>query len=68
MTGERKHRGQRYRFCGTVPHRKADGSVTTLDEWETDCADCGAAFRLRTTAKWEPTKRCEAHRKPGCPA
>ncbi|HEX4173961.1 MAG TPA: hypothetical protein VHY82_15945 [Acetobacteraceae bacterium] len=58
--------GQRYRPLGTIPHVKRDGDLTRMIEWETECATCGRTFKLRTALTIrEPTRRCEACRKPG---
>lgn len=60
-------RGQRYECVGLRPHRTRDGRITTLAVWETYCAACGAPFEALTPAggKFEPNRRCAAHRAPG---
>lgn len=66
MSGEvRSYRGQRYRPIGEHDHVKADGSQVRVADWETECAQCGITFRLFTTAKWEPNRRCGACKAPG---
>lgn len=39
------------------------GGVVT---WQSDCAECGEAFTTITAGgKFEPSRRCKEHRRPG---
>lgn len=59
--------GQVYRFVGLRIHEKADGSVTELHGWVTDCPDCGTRFEIMTIPlrRFQPNRRCKACAKPG---
>lgn len=60
--------GQEYVPIGVEPHIRRDGRQTYLMHWETNCAECGASFTLKTLAgksRFEPTRRCSLHRQPG---
>ena len=58
--------GQRYVVVDTQPHRRKDGTPTTLIVWRSHCSDCGQPFELTTplATKW-PNRRCPRHRAPG---
>lgn len=60
------HRGQLHELVRVEPHLKRDGEATSLLVWSSLCAQCGEPFEWRSPVRTEwPTKRCEAHRKPG---
>jgi hypothetical protein len=57
---------QEFRCIGYVPHRKADGTETTLLGWDTECPSCGVTFGLKTTVVFRrPRRRCDACKAPG---
>lgn len=60
--------GQRYEVIRTEPHRRRDGSRTTLIVWRTHCAETGHPFELKTglVAK-SINRRCPEHKAPGRP-
>jgi hypothetical protein len=62
---EGEYKGQIYRFMGAFDHTRRDGRVVPLRHWETECAECGATFTLKTAGSREPNRRCPGHRKPG---
>jgi hypothetical protein len=65
------HRGQRYDFGFVEPHTRRDGTETFLAVWFTRCAECSEIFMMRTPLRgkrFEPSRRCKAHKKPGVPA
>lgn len=61
------YKGQGYVCVAVSPHTRRDGSPTVLLGWESECAECGETFSFKTpnTGKFEPNRRCQAHRKPG---
>lgn len=64
----RTYLGQRYQLVGLRAHCRADGSMTTLAEWNSRCAECGAPFQIRVPArasKFQPNRRCQRHKRPG---
>ena len=63
----RVHKDQRYLCVSVEPHTRRDGTQTALLLWESQCAECGEPFGFKTpnTGKFEPSRRCQAHRKPG---
>ena len=68
MTRDVMSRGQTYRWLGEFPHVRANGAATALDHWATECADCGAACRLKTAIPLDISRisrRCQACKKPG---
>jgi hypothetical protein len=65
---QRIYKGQSYALVETIPHRRRDGTETTLSRWRSNCATCGAEFTFTSPthrAKFEPNRRCEQHRQPG---
>lgn len=62
---------QRYQRIGERPYQCADGRMTTLIEWRSNCAKCGAEFTCATSkasAIFEPNRRCQLHHRPGSKA
>ena len=60
--------GQPYWSGTSKPHIRRDGAATTLIEWKSHCADCGAMFVFWLPArgsKFEPNRRCSQHKRPG---
>lgn len=65
---ERTYRGQRYAVTGTFQRERRDGTLATILEWTSQCADCGEPFTITTpaaSAKFEPNRRCQKHKRPG---
>jgi hypothetical protein len=65
---EREHYGQRFALLGTVPHRRVDGTWTSLARWQGWCARCGERFEFTTpvaATKFQPNRRCAKHKRPG---
>lgn len=56
---------QTFTFVGPRPHTNRHGEETSMLGWETECADCGRVFTACTATKFEPSRRCADHRKPG---
>lgn len=66
----RLYNGQLYVAIATRPHTCLDGRETILAIWESACADCGAAFTTTTplhASRFEPSRRCQRHKRPGQP-
>lgn len=66
----RLHGGQLYAPIATRPHTCRDGRETILAIWEAACAECGALFTTTTplhASKFEPSRRCGLHKRPGTP-
>ena len=64
----KEFRGQRYLNIGTRDYRRSDGSLTTLQVWQSHCAECGEAFEFATPSRarrFEPNRRCRKHKRPG---
>ncbi len=64
----RTYRGQGYDLVGQVPYVRRDGQLTSLLVWSSCCADCGAPFEFKTPAsggRFQPNRRCSAHKRPG---
>jgi hypothetical protein len=67
---DRMLEGQPYWLVGRRPYTRADGSETTLDVWESLCADCKAPFQFlraggQPIERFSPNRRCDRHRRPG---
>lgn len=63
---ERLHKEQRYTCVASVPFTRRDGTVSAVLTWQSDCAECGAAFSFKTGAsKFDPNRRCAKHKRPG---
>jgi hypothetical protein len=61
---------QVYVCMGVEPYERLDGTTTKLAVWRSACADCGQLFLVRLPAKarrFDPNRRCPAHRRPGLP-
>lgn len=59
---------QVYRKVSERQHITRSGRETTLSVWSTVCAACGCEFEATSplhAKKFEPQRRCEAHRRPG---
>lgn len=66
MGAVRDHKGQRYICTATVPFTRKDGTVSAVLTWQSDCAECGAAFSFKSGAtKFDPNRRCTKHKRPG---
>jgi hypothetical protein len=66
---DRIHHGQPYWRAGHRNHTTRDGRETILDVWRSFCAECGEPFHSAQPSgseRFEPARRCETHRKPGC--
>jgi len=66
---DRTFRDQQYWSGDSKPHTRRDGTPITLREWKSHCAECGRLFsfwRPTKRAKFDPNRRCEEHRRPGC--
>jgi len=62
----RDHKGQRYVCVAIEPYVRRDGALSCVAVWHSHCADCGDAFEFRSTkrfVKFQPNRRCSAHRK-----
>jgi hypothetical protein len=60
--------GQRYELVRAEAYTRRDGGETTLSVWLSECPVCGEPFEVRTLArarKFEPSRRCEKHKRPG---
>jgi hypothetical protein len=60
--------GQRFVCVGWVPHINRNGDPTVLALWGTNCAECGGATQFALAMdreKWEPSRRCAEHKRPG---
>jgi hypothetical protein len=59
---------QTYHRIGERPYVTRKGRKTVLLVWSTKCVDCGRDFETTSplrARKFEPARRCEAHRRPG---
>jgi len=66
MGAVRNHKGQDYTCTASVPFTRKDGTVSAVLTWQSDCAECGAAFSFKSGAtKFEPNRRCAQHKRPG---
>jgi len=45
------YRGQDYRFVRERPYQRRDGTMTTLIDWESYCADCRSPFITSTPGR-----------------
>ena len=64
----REYRGQTYAMAGRSEHQRRDGSMTTLLQCVSHCAECGKPFTFKTpaaSANFEPNRRCHKHKRPG---
>lgn len=65
---KRTYRGQLYAMTGSFQRERRDGTLATILEWTSPCADCGEPFTITTpaaSAKFEPNRRCQKHKRPG---
>lgn len=61
-------RGQLYELTGTFRRERKDGSMATIGEWKSQCAECGEVFTFTAplaAAKFQPNRRCQKHKRPG---
>lgn len=67
MSREFYQAGQRYVWIGDRLYARADGTVTTLDEWSSRCAECGVYYVVTSPRGLEPkvARRCREHSQPG---
>lgn len=69
MTGiVRTHLGQSFAVVDQFDRERRDGTMATILVWQSPCAECGEPFSFTTPAassKWEPSKRCQKHKRPG---
>ena len=63
----RDYKDQKYLCVSVEPYTRRDGTQTALLLWESQCAECGEPFSFKAPNrdKFEPNRRCQAHRKPG---
>ncbi len=64
----RSHHGQIYTVIGEFKRDRRDGSKATILTWVSNCATCGEPFTITTpkaSAKFEPNRRCQKHKRPG---
>jgi hypothetical protein len=58
----RRHGRRTFRQVGSRPHRRVDGTETTLMVWEGACVKCGTAFEVTTpTPKKGPLPKPDSH-------
>ena len=65
---KRTYRGQSYVCIAVEPHVRRDGIETRLEIWHSHCAQCDAPFEFKRSAKavkFQPNRRCPAHKHPG---
>ena len=66
---QRTYKGQRYFRVGSFERERTNGTTATILKWSSHCAECGAVFEFTTPAassKFEPNRRCQKHKRPGC--
>lgn len=66
----RVYKGQFYTAVETLERIRRDGSTALVLRWISSCAECGAPFEITTPAassKFEPSRRCQKHKRPGQP-
>lgn len=64
----KEYDGQRYVRIGEFKRARSDGTFATIIRWQSHCAQCGAPFEISTVAessKWQPSRRCQIHKRPG---
>ncbi len=64
----RDHKGQSYTVTGSFHRQRKDGTLATILQWTSPCAQCGEPFTITTpaaSAKFEPNRRCPKHKRPG---
>jgi hypothetical protein len=62
------YKGQVYTLIGEQPYTTRDGRETTLEQWESPCAECGTPFvvaRPKGSSAWVLTRRCPKHARKG---
>lgn len=65
----RMHQGQRFWVGNTSMYQRPDGSLGVMLVWASQCTDCGEQFEFTAPAastKFEPNRRCQKHKRPGC--
>lgn len=64
----RDYRGQAYTLSGLFLRQRKDGTMATILQWTSPCADCGEPFICTTPAgsgRFQPNRRCQKHKRPG---
>lgn len=64
----RMHKGQRYWVSSTFMHERADGTTSVILVWASLCHHCGDQFEFTApaaSARWQPNRRCQRHKRPG---
>jgi hypothetical protein len=64
----RRHGTRIFHHAGTEPYQRANGTMTTLDVWQTTCVHCGTPFQITTPARARKSGafgivHCPVHRK-----
>ncbi len=61
----RVHRGQKYLCVAAEPYTRRDGAESALLVWESHCKRCDEVFAFKTpnSEKFQPNRRCQAHRR-----
>lgn len=65
----RMHEGQRFWVASTSTYRRPDGSLAVMLRWASTCVQCGEQFEFTapaSAAKFQPNRRCQKHKRPGC--
>jgi hypothetical protein len=66
---DKTYKGQNYWSGTSRPYTRRDGTPITLIEWNSHCVECGRLFSLwrpAKRAKFDPNRRCEEYKRPGC--
>lgn len=64
----RAYKGQTYTLTGSFQRKRRDGTIATILQWTSPCADCGAPFTITIPARasrFQPNRRCQRHKRPG---
>lgn len=64
----RDYKGQAYTVTGTFQRKRKDGTLATILQWTSPCAQCREPFTITTPAasrKFQPNRRCQKHKRPG---
>ena len=65
---DQTYMGQLYTVTASFKRERRDGTLATILQWTSPCAECGAPFTFTTpalSAKFEPNRRCQKHKRPG---
>lgn len=68
MGTEKTYHQQQYVCVGLRQHRRRDGTISVLAEWQSECAQCGDRFSFfipSLSGKFMPNRRCRQHKRPG---